>query len=154
MHEWWLHAVCGVCFQTESNTLETPDKISQFGGYIHELETRRAAGHPNVNPLVWCNQEDEDFVGRVSGYSRHVSIRTIHERTISRFQIALASKWWIKFPYATFKKTNSGITISEKCDQLPWSLTSISRDLSRTWLFEKSIKKWGENPPVTGQGRE
>lgn len=85
---------CAECaFKQNLTRWKLQTKFHSLGEIIYELETRQAAGHPNVNPLVWCNQQDEDFVGRVSGYSRHVSIRTIHERTISRFQIALASKW-------------------------------------------------------------
>lgn len=68
-------------------------KFHLIGEMVFELEVRKEAGLPNVNPLVFSNQQDEDFVGRVATFSRHVSSRTIHERTLSRYQISLGSKW-------------------------------------------------------------
>lgn len=67
------------------------------------------AGKPVPNPLTYSCQMDEDLVGRVSAFSRVVSSRTIHERTLSRYQVALAGKWWWKSylicTYVPLKKT-------------------------------------------------
>ena len=48
---------------------------------------------PSISPLAFCTQLDEDFIGRVSSMSRMVSIRTVHERTLKKYQVALAAKW-------------------------------------------------------------
>ena len=68
-------------------------KYHMLGEILYDMEARNAAGHPVINPMCYSTQMDEDLVGRVSVFSRVVSSRTIHERTISRYQVALASKW-------------------------------------------------------------
>lgn len=68
-------------------------KYHMVGEILFDMRSCREAGLPVLNPLCWSTQQDEDFVGRVSAISRHVDARTIHERTISRYQLALASRW-------------------------------------------------------------
>ena len=68
-------------------------KFHMLGEVLYEMRARRNAGHAVINPLSFSTQLDEDLVGRVSAFSRVVSSRTIHERTLSRYQVALASKW-------------------------------------------------------------
>ena len=69
-------------------------KYHSFGEILFELEVRKRKSIPSINPLCWCTQQDEDFVGRIANMSRSVSIRTVHSRTIGRYLVALASKWW------------------------------------------------------------
>ena len=68
-------------------------KFHMLGEVLFEMGTLRMAGKPVPNPLTYSCQMDEDLVGRVSAFSRVVSSRTIHERTLSRYQVALAGKW-------------------------------------------------------------
>lgn len=68
-------------------------KIHMFGEVLHALESQRKKKQPSISPLTWSTQVDEDFVGRISNLSSMVSVRTVHDRTIGRYQIALASKW-------------------------------------------------------------
>ena len=68
-------------------------KYHSFGEILFELEVQKRKSIPSINPLCWCTQQDEDFVGRIANMSRSVSIRTVHSRTIGRYLVALASKW-------------------------------------------------------------
>ena len=68
-------------------------KYHLFGEVIVELELDKASGRDSISPLAWSTQMDEDFVGHISIASRSVSIRTLHERTLGRFQISLAQHW-------------------------------------------------------------
>lgn len=79
-------------------------KFHSLGEIIFEIEDRQKRGLPNVSPLVYCNQQDEDFVGRIATFSRSVASRTIHERTLTKYQISLASKWWHERKWARLPK--------------------------------------------------
>ena len=68
-------------------------KLHFFGEILHPLEVQQRENRPSINPLAWGTQADEDFVGTVSTFSRMVSIRTVHERTIQRYQVGLAMRW-------------------------------------------------------------
>ena len=68
-------------------------KLHFFGEILHPLEVQQRENRPSVNPLAWGTQADEDFVGTVSTFSRMVSVRTVHERTIQRYQVGLAMRW-------------------------------------------------------------
>ena len=60
---------------------------------IFELELDKANERDSISPLAWSTQMDEDFVGHIATASRHVSIRTLHEKTLGRFKISLAQHW-------------------------------------------------------------
>ena len=68
-------------------------KKHMFGEVLHSMEVGKRKSLPSISPLAFCTQLDEDFIGKVSSMSRMVSIRTVHERTLKRYQIALAAKW-------------------------------------------------------------
>ena len=68
----------------------------KFHMLAHILYSLRDAGSKNIetlNPIAFSCQLDEDFIGRVATLSRTVSSRTIHERTIQRFLLNVASRW-------------------------------------------------------------
>ena len=69
-------------------------KLHMFGEIILALQVQEKSSKPSINPLAWATQQDEDFVGRICTFSRSVSIRTIHKRTLSRYQVALAALLW------------------------------------------------------------
>lgn len=69
-------------------------KLHFFGEILHPLEVQQRENRPSVNPLAWGTQADEDFVGTISSFSRMVSVRTVHERTIQKYQVGLAMRWW------------------------------------------------------------
>ena len=83
-------------FHLEFTRWKLQPKFHMLGEVLFEMGTLRMAGKPVPNPLTYSCQMDEDLVGRVSAFSRVVSSRTIHERTLSRYQVALAGKWWWK----------------------------------------------------------
>ena len=68
-------------------------KFHMFGELLYSLQFERRQSFPSLSPLTFCTQQDEDFVGRVSFFSRTVSVRTVHIRTLGRYQIALGTRW-------------------------------------------------------------
>ena len=68
-------------------------KIHMLAEVLFRIDSERRGNIPSLSPLVWCTQQDEDFVGRVSSMSRFVSVRTVHSRTLGRYKIALAAHW-------------------------------------------------------------
>ena len=59
----------------------------------YSLMKQKASQYDSISPLAFATQLDEDFVGRVSTFSRAVASRTIHQKTIERYLIALESGW-------------------------------------------------------------
>ena len=68
-------------------------KLHMFGEVLYALEADKRSMAPSISPLAWLTQMDEDFIGKIAFYSRTVSIRTVHRRTLERYQIGLASIW-------------------------------------------------------------
>lgn len=79
------------CYHEGLTRFKIQPKLHMFGELVVELEYQRQHSLPSPNMLIYSTQQDEDFVGKICFYSRHVSIRTIHMRTLSRYQIALAT---------------------------------------------------------------
>ena len=48
---------------------------------------------PVINGLCWSVQQDEDFIGRGSRLSRHVSAARCSERTVDRYLMSAYSKF-------------------------------------------------------------
>lgn len=80
-----------LCYQQELTRFKLQPKLHMFGELVYEMEHQERQHLPSLNPLAWATQQDEDFVGRICTYSRTVSIRTIHSRTLTRYQVALAA---------------------------------------------------------------
>ena len=59
----------------------------------YSLMQNRINGVSSINPVAFGTQMDEDFVGRISTFSRSVNSRTMHLKTIERYLIALESGW-------------------------------------------------------------
>ena len=70
-------------------------KLHVLGELLFRLEYEKKHHLPSISPLAWSCQQDEDFVGRIAFQSRVVSIRSVHYRTLTRYQVALASRWWL-----------------------------------------------------------
>ena len=68
-------------------------KMHLFGEILYPLEVQKRRDLPSINPLTFGTQIDEDFVGRLATISRMVSVRTVHTRTLGRYQVALAARW-------------------------------------------------------------
>lgn len=68
-------------------------KIHMYNETLYTLEGEKRKNIQSLNPLSWCTQIDEDFIGHLASASRAVSVRTVHTRTISRYEVALAGKW-------------------------------------------------------------
>ena len=60
---------------------------------VFKLECQQQAGVISMNPILESTQVDEDFVGRVAKFSREVSVRLIHLRTLKKYLLSLASLW-------------------------------------------------------------
>ena len=69
-------------------------KIHMYNETLFTLEGEKRKNLQSLNPLSWCTQMDEDFIGHLASVSRAVSARTVHSRTLSRYEVALARKWW------------------------------------------------------------
>ena len=68
-------------------------KYHMMGEIIFQLEDDKRHERCSMSPLSSSTQMDEDLVGHISKASRHVSIRTLHERTLGRYKVALATHW-------------------------------------------------------------
>ncbi|CAE7686075.1 unnamed protein product [Symbiodinium microadriaticum] len=68
-------------------------KYHFFAEVVFKLERDQRAGVTSVNPVLESTQVDEDFIGRISKFSREVSSRTLHVRTCKKYLMALASQW-------------------------------------------------------------
>ena len=88
-----FRACAQACFSWNLTRWKLQPKYHMFGEVVYGIEYLYRARSPCPNPLIWSTQLDEDMVGRVCAYSRHVSSRTIHERTLGRYMTALVSKW-------------------------------------------------------------
>ena len=80
-----------LCYKEGLTRFKLQPKFHMFGELVYEMEHQERRKLPSLNPLTWATQQDEDFVGRICTYSRTVSIRTIHSRTLTRYQVALAA---------------------------------------------------------------
>ena len=69
-------------------------KYHLFCHLIYYLQRSSERNVDCLNILCFSCQLDEDFIGRVASQSRNVSIRTVHERTIQRYLLNLALRWW------------------------------------------------------------
>ena len=56
-------------------------KFHFFAHLVHYMRKACSKGDPSLNVLAYSCQLDEDFIGRISGQSRQVSIRAVHEFT-------------------------------------------------------------------------
>ena len=65
----------------------------KFMHIFHSLQKNASDGVLGLNILAFSCQMDEDFIGRVAGQSRNVSIRTVHDRTVQRYLLNLALRW-------------------------------------------------------------
>ncbi|CAE7230697.1 unnamed protein product [Symbiodinium pilosum] len=68
-------------------------KFHFFAHLVHYMRKACSKGDPSLNVLAYSCQLDEDFIGRISGQSRQVSIRTVHERSIQRYFLNLGLRW-------------------------------------------------------------
>ena len=118
-------------------------KYHMLGEVLFEMGTLRMAGKPVPNPLTYSCQMDEDLVGRVSAFSRVVSSRTIHERTLSRYQVALAGKWWHEnlFDLVQYVPLKNDICFAAQChDSSCPALEKKQEPVLRLWLLEALIR--------------
>ena len=68
-------------------------KVHLFAHLVHGMFLASQSGATSLNILAHSCQMDEDFIGKISMQSRHVSIRSVHCRTIQRYCLNLALKW-------------------------------------------------------------
>lgn len=88
-----FHKCAQSAFDQDITRWKFMPKFHMFGEILYKLHLEKRCNLPSVNPLAYCTQQDEDFVGRVSTISRSVSVRAVHVRTLSRYLISLASHW-------------------------------------------------------------
>ncbi|CAK9112297.1 unnamed protein product [Durusdinium trenchii] len=68
-------------------------KYHMFAELVFELEVQKRAGITSLSPLTFSTQMDEDLVGQICSRSQVVSSRTVHERTLNRYRVALFTHW-------------------------------------------------------------
>ena len=68
-------------------------KLHSLDHFAVRLDKQSASTGIAENPLLAACQQDEDFVGKPSRLSRRVSIRSVAERTMSRYVVAARSAW-------------------------------------------------------------
>ena len=68
-------------------------KFHLMAHVFHSIQWCARKGVLALNILAHSCQMDEDFIGRVAGQSRNVSIRTVHDRTVQRYLLNLALRW-------------------------------------------------------------
>ena len=68
-------------------------KYHMVGELLFSFKTDDLKGRETLNPLAYSTQVDEDFIGKVATFSRHVSSRTLHTRTLRRYLLALKASW-------------------------------------------------------------
>ena len=100
------------CAHFAYNVLNLPrwkfqPKYHALAELIFALEVSKLADVPAINPVSASTQLDEDFIGRVSKFSREVSARLIHLRTIKKYLLSLASLWSIVVPEGSEKPNRS-----------------------------------------------
>ena len=78
---------CGMC------RWKIQPKYHMCGEMLFTLLHDKAQGAQSMNPVAYATQVDEDFVGRVSTFSRTVSSRTLPTRTLQKYLLALKASW-------------------------------------------------------------
>ena len=98
-------AMCGMDFMRSFNSaaayalgvgrprFKYMPKFHLMAHLFHSLQRSASKGFMGLNILARSCQMDEDFIGRVAGQSRNVSIRTVHDRTVQRYLLNLALRW-------------------------------------------------------------
>lgn len=66
--------------------------------HMHSHVTETLAEHARqfgyaLNPLVNSCQQDEDFVGRIASIARVQHARTLNRRVLSKYKLALSTRW-------------------------------------------------------------
>ena len=82
-----------IAYRLSTPRFKYQPKLHMLGEMLFVLEGDRRCGRASFNPINFSTQMDEDFVGQIAQHSRRVSVRTVHERTLTRYQVALAQKW-------------------------------------------------------------
>ncbi len=88
-----FHKLASKSFELGVTRFKYQPKFHMYGELLYTLSFEKRSRLPSLNPLAFCTQQDEDFVGKIANFSRAVSVRTVHVRTLNRYQIALAAKW-------------------------------------------------------------
>ena len=88
-----FQACANQAFEQGMTRWKLQPKLHLLGEVLYKLESEKRRNLTSINPLSWSCQQDEDFVGHVVSQSRQVSVRTVHARTLSRYQVALAARW-------------------------------------------------------------
>ena len=114
-----------ICYWNDLTRFKYQPKKHMFGEVLYEMELQERHNLPSPNPLCWATQQDEDFVGRICTFSKSVSIRTIHERTLGRYQVALAALLW-----HDFHDQYCGISYRPICNKYAWPMTRVPAVLS------------------------
>lgn len=96
-----FHKLASKSFELGLTRFKYQPKFHMYGELLYGLSYEKRGRLPSLNPLTFCTQQDEDFVGRIATFSRSVSVRTVHLRTLNRYQIALAAKWWNRILFIT-----------------------------------------------------
>lgn len=68
-------------------------KFHSWAHTVYELREKVQAGHEHVlNPAIYNCEQNEDFIGRISRISRHVSTRLTTYRTLQRYGVGFRGR--------------------------------------------------------------
>ena len=82
-----------MAFDSDICRFKLQPKFHLVGELLYFMKLDQLHNRPNLNVLAFATQMDEDFVGRIAHLSRYVSSRSLHEKTLRRYLLALKSSW-------------------------------------------------------------
>ena len=91
------YQVCAtLAYERKNPRFRLSPKYHSAAEVLFDIMHAKAGNVQGLNPLAWSTQIDEDFVGRVATFSRAVSSRTVHFKTVQRYKLSLGVQWrWI-----------------------------------------------------------
>ena len=89
----WFNEAAMEALRQEVPRFKLMPKFHFFAHLVHSMKNAATRNVDSLNCLAFSCQVDEDFVGRIAVQSRHVSIRSVHDRTVQRYCLNLGLRW-------------------------------------------------------------
>ena len=88
------YQVCAtLAYERKNPRFRLSPKYHSATEVLFDIMHAKARNVQGLNPWAWSTQIDEDFVGRVATFSRAVSSRTVHFKTVQRYKLSLGVQW-------------------------------------------------------------
>ena len=69
-------------------------KLHMMAHVIYDLRFQARKSATVINPMAFSCQADEDFIGKICILSRSCHGKTLHDRTLQKYKVNLAARWW------------------------------------------------------------